>query len=250
MRRKKFLNLILGLILFNQPVICASSHAPQYSKKIHQEDRIVDLEDQVRELRGQIEELKHQLKSTSVKESEISNHHSQSSSLTFDPEINNKQVINKTTASETSAAKLYEEAQDNLSQQAYPEAERALKQLIEQYPQDPLTINAHYWLGETYYINKDYSRAAIAFAEVYKSYRTLKKEDASESKLTLKGSFSKVPDALIKLTLSLKAMGKNAQACTVLEQLHSEFPQLPVNIKKKVETVEQELPQCKKDDKK
>ena len=228
----------------------AASTSLDRPKKIHQDDRILDLEDQVRELRGQIEELHHQLQSIPSNTLENSHPKSHEADLNSDHKTSDKSDVETPKFQETSAAKQYEEAQDYLSQQAYPEAERVLKQLIDKYPQDPLVINAYYWLGESYYIQKEYPRAAIAFADVYKTYRTFKKEEASDNKSFLKGSFAKVPEALIKLTLTLKAMGKTSQACTALAQLHTEFPQLPVNIQKKAETVEKDLPQCMKDDKK
>ncbi|MGI4852220.1 MAG: tetratricopeptide repeat protein [Janthinobacterium lividum] len=283
MYQKKFLSLFLSFFILNQPVIGSdddfNTDPPVYPddspavtmpledsdrafvrdepvtslerpKKIHSDDRILDLEDQVRELRGQIEELHHQLKSTQEKAVETSSPQSHKPESNADHKTNNKEETQALKSEQTTAEEQYEQAQDYLSQQAYPEAERTLKQLIDKHPQDPLIINAHYWLGESYYIQKNYPRAAIAFSEVYKTYRVFKKDHATDANSTLQGSFAKVPEALIKLTLTLKAMGKTAQACTPLEQLHSEFPQLPANIKKKIEMVEEELPQCKKADQK
>ena len=39
-----------------------------------------------------------------------------------------------------------------------------------QDPKDPRAANAAYWLGETYYVSKDYQNAAAVFARNYKTY--------------------------------------------------------------------------------
>ena len=41
---------------------------------------------------------------------------------------------------------------------------------LEKHPQDDLASNAQYWLGETYYVRKNYQDAAFAFAEGYQRY--------------------------------------------------------------------------------
>ena len=58
-----------------------------------------------------------------------------------------------------------------LGQQDFAAAEQALKAFVEQHPQDDLTGNAQYWLGETYYVRgRSYQNAAFAFAEGYQRY--------------------------------------------------------------------------------
>src|SRR5262249_54094221 len=85
----------------------------------------------------------------------------------------------------------------------YTCAEAALRAFVAQHPNDPLAGNAQYWLGETYYVRKDYRQAAVAFAEGYQKYPTN----------------SKAPDNLLKLGLALAQIGEKADACEALSQL-------------------------------
>ena len=235
------------------PTLNASTSATSSdrSKKIHQDDRILDLEDQVRELREQNKALHQQFeqwRSNMAKPlagSSPSSLASQSNGVT--PDELSSAHTNDT--AQTSAVTLYDKAQSHLLQENYAEAEQVLKQLIQQYPQDLLVINAYYWLGESHFIQKNYKQAALAFAEVYKHYGTLKQHQATTTSSSLTDPFVKVPEALIKLSRTLKAMGQTTQACIPLNQLELEFPQLPANIKKSLEMAKKDLPQRQKDNK-
>jgi tol-pal system protein YbgF len=102
----------------------------------------------------------------------------------------------------------YENAYGLLKDQRYDEAEKAFQAFLDKYPDDNLASNARYWLGETFYVRKDYERAARIFAEVYQKYP--------------KGP--KGPDSLLKLGMSLAAMGKKSDACLTYSQLTREYP--------------------------
>ncbi len=96
----------------------------------------------------------------------------------------------------------------------YAKAEKALREFIDANPDDALVGNAHYWLGETYYARKNYTQAAVIFAEGYKKYQDGKK----------------APDFLLKLALSLSQIGEAQQACRALSELESVFPDAPTAI--------------------
>ena len=72
----------------------------------------------------------------------------------------------------------------------------------------PLAGNAQYWLGETYYVRKDYENAATAFALGYQKYP----------------KSAKAADDLLKLGMSLGNLGKKPDACT---RLRAARPRLP-----------------------
>jgi tol-pal system protein YbgF len=92
--------------------------------------------------------------------------------------------------------------------QNFPEAERALRAFIAAYPTDGLTPNAYYWLGETYYVRKDYQQAAFTFAEAFQKYPKAQK----------------APDSLFKLGLSLSQLNQTKEACTAYGRLLDNFP--------------------------
>ncbi len=101
----------------------------------------------------------------------------------------------------------------------YDEAEAAFKEFLAANPDDPLADNAHYWLGETYYVRGDYARAAEAFLEGYQGNK----------------AGPKAPDTLLKLGMSLAALGKNKEACATYGELKKTLPDAPATIKGKAD---------------
>ena len=61
----------------------------------------------------------------------------------------------------------YNAAFSLLRQARYEDAEQALRGFVQQHPRDSLAPAAQYWLGETFYVRKDYTNAAAAFADGY-----------------------------------------------------------------------------------
>lgn len=102
----------------------------------------------------------------------------------------------------------YQYARSLLAKADYPAAEKTLKAFIDSYPDNDLTENAEYWLGETYYVRSDYTNAAVTYADGYKKFS--------------KGS--KAPDNLLKLGLSLANLGEKEQACKAFAELEKKFP--------------------------
>ena len=99
-----------------------------------------------------------------------------------------------------SAQEQYNYAFGLLRQANYPAAQQALRSFVQRFPNDALAGNAQYWLGETFYVSKDYANAATAFAEGYQKYP--------------KGP--KAADNLLKLAMSLGNLGQKQDACRAL----------------------------------
>lgn len=106
-----------------------------------------------------------------------------------------------------------------LNQNQYEEAAKNFDQFTKKYPNDPLVGNAYYWQGETYYIRKDYEKAAALFQ---KGYEVMPKGP-------------KAPDNLLKLGMSLAALKKKEEACVVLEQVKDKYRTDAANVAKKAE---------------
>ena len=90
---------------------------------------------------------------------------------------------------------------------SYAQAEIGLTDFLTRFPDHTLAPNAKYWLGETYYVRKDYPQAIRVFADAYKQ--------------APKGP--KGPDNLLKLGLSLAGAGNTKDACIALNQLQTEY---------------------------
>jgi tol-pal system protein YbgF len=109
----------------------------------------------------------------------------------------------------------YNAAFSLLRQARYEDAEQALRGFVQHYPKDNLAPAAQYWLGETFYVRKDYPNAAAAFAEGYEKY--------SKS--------SKGPDFLLKLGMSLANAGQKDNACRAYQRLDRDYPQAASEIR-------------------
>jgi tol-pal system protein YbgF len=101
----------------------------------------------------------------------------------------------------------------------YANAEVALSTFIKSHPDNSLTSNAHYWLGETYYVRGKYSDAAAAFAEGYQKFP----------------KSSKAADNLLKLGMSLGQLNQKKEACLSFAELGKNFPDASAAIKRRAD---------------
>ncbi|KAB2834463.1 MAG: tol-pal system protein YbgF, partial [Caedimonadaceae bacterium] len=108
----------------------------------------------------------------------------------------------------SSSKDAYEKARNLLEQGDYKAAEHAFSSFVISYPKDEQVGAAQYCYGVTFFARGDYEKAATAFAKGYKNYP----------------KSPKAPDMLLKLAKSLGELDRNADACTALEQLSSEYP--------------------------
>jgi tol-pal system protein YbgF len=85
----------------------------------------------------------------------------------------------------------------------YAGAELAFREFGQLHSSDPLAGNAGYWLGETYYVRQDFVQAADAFIGVVTSYPDSPKR----------------PHSMLKLGMSLLALGQKQEGCATLGEL-------------------------------
>lgn len=112
-----------------------------------------------------------------------------------------------------------------IKDQNFAEAERVLRAFIDAYPKNSLAPNAHYWLGRTYYVRKDYQKAAFTFAEGFQKYPRSRK----------------APDNLLNLGMSLARLEKKKEACTALKRLLRNYPKAGSNVKRRVSREQRRL---------
>jgi tol-pal system protein YbgF len=104
---------------------------------------------------------------------------------------------------------LYGRAFDALKAANYPEAISGMSGFVTQFPTHPLADNAQYWLGQTYYVTRDYAKAIDAFTAL-----------GSRSP-----DSSKAPDALLKKGLSELSLGRNDAARASFNEVLRRYPQ-------------------------
>jgi tol-pal system protein YbgF len=100
----------------------------------------------------------------------------------------------------------------------YTAAEKAFKDFIKEYPKDVFGASAHYWLGESQLLLTQPKKAAVTFMNGYKKFPKSKK----------------CPDNLLGLAKALEKMGDKTKACTTLEKIKNDYPDLSAELKKSV----------------
>lgn len=130
--------------------------------------------------------------------------------------INEQKVLSNAQLAQLSKnpSELYSYAYAMLIRENFIEAEKFFKAFIGEHPNDPLASNAYYWLGETYYVQKNFQSAAVSFARGFQKFP--------------KGN--KALDQLFKLALTFLNLGKNEDACATFSKLEAEFPEAPKRI--------------------
>jgi tol-pal system protein YbgF len=109
------------------------------------------------------------------------------------------------------AKKLYDTAYQDLVRGQSELAREGFQEFLRKYPQSSLADNAQYWIGESYYAQKNYTRAAAEFSEVPTKYP----------------SSDKVAAAMLKRAYALLAINRTADGKALLEQVIKQFPAAP-----------------------
>lgn len=90
----------------------------------------------------------------------------------------------------------------------FAEAADAFVAFLKAYPQHEYAGNAQYWIGESYYSLRDYTKALEAFTHVTTDYPI----------------GNKTPDALLKIGFTLLSQGETAKARATLNEVVEKFP--------------------------
>ncbi|HEX8164761.1 MAG TPA: tol-pal system protein YbgF [Beijerinckiaceae bacterium] len=121
----------------------------------------------------------------------------------------------------------YDAAYAYILQRQYEQAEMGLRQFIQSHPRDRLVPDAVYWLGETYLQRNRPREAAEQFLKVSTEHARA----------------AKAPDAMLKLGISLNALGAREQACATFAELGRKYPEASGSVRQGVER-EQKRARC------
>ncbi len=125
-----------------------------------------------------------------------------------------KQTISKQTAKKAGAGKekkakdLYMEAYKAYKENRPGEARKNFQALLREYPKSEYSDNARFWIGESYYTEKNYEEAILAYEELFK------KNPGSNKK----------PGAMLKQGLAFYELKDKETGKLILEQLIEKFP--------------------------
>jgi len=106
------------------------------------------------------------------------------------------------------AKQAYRKAYNKLQAGHFDAAITAFTQFLQQYPRTTLSANAYYWLGEAYYVKRDFNAALESFRQVVEHFP----------------SSLKVPDALLKMGFVAYEQGRWRKARSLLEDVIRRFP--------------------------
>jgi tol-pal system protein YbgF len=109
----------------------------------------------------------------------------------------------------------YESAYAAYTQRQYEQAEMGFRRFLQSNPRDRMVPEASYWLGESYLQRGRHREAAEQFLNVSADYP----------------NSAKAPDALLKLGVSLNAIGARDRACAVFGELDRKYPQASAGVR-------------------
>lgn len=181
-----------------------------------EENRLTIAEKQIQNLLGRIEVLEHIT-------SQLQKQQAQSNDASSQPAIVAPITSISTTSTEAPAMSDSSEKQDydaaliSLKNNQLEEAEVKFSHFISTYPKSNKLSNAYFWYGETFFKRNNFETAALNYLKGYKKFPKSEKS----------------ADSLLKLALSLGAMKKNKEACSMLAKLDSEFKNRPAASKKR-----------------
>ena len=107
----------------------------------------------------------------------------------------------------------YDAAFGALKDGRYAESARLFQTFIAQYPNDELTPNAYYWLGESYYVTQNYPVSLDTFHKLLAQFP----------------NSQKAPDALLKVGYCQYEMKQWDQAQATLNQVLQQYPNSTVS---------------------
>ncbi|MBI4654836.1 MAG: tol-pal system protein YbgF [Nitrospirae bacterium] len=110
--------------------------------------------------------------------------------------------------SEREVKDVYMEAYETHKSGKFSEAREKFLSLLKNYPENEYSDNARFWIGESYYIEKNYEDAIIAYEELLKKNREGKKASA----------------AMLKQGLAFYELKDEKTGKIILEKLINKFP--------------------------
>jgi tol-pal system protein YbgF len=182
------------------------------------EERGKSFEERNRGQEGKIKELEDQLKGLEGKVSAVASKQIEQEKL-----IPTKEIPAELKGISTGMGDLYKEAYETLHRGDLEGARRKFEGFLKQYSNTELSDNAQFWIGETYYLKKDYERAILEYEKAIVKYP----------------EGDKIPAALFKQALAFLELGDKTNARNLLRRVIEKYPHSDQAelAKKKLETI-------------
>ena len=193
-----------------------------------------ELESQLADAQGQIEELNYQLKQLKAENEALKSQALNAKATETNQEttaqgqddtitltnangtagatISKSKVVTRKTEPKVTddAQKLYQSSYDKLMKNDFENAAKGFNTFISKYPDNTLTPNAWYWLGQIQFKQNKYQEARLSFMNTAKVTNSAKR-----------------PDALYKLGMTSIAIGDKDKAKRYFDLLIKTYPNTP-----------------------
>lgn len=107
------------------------------------------------------------------------------------------------------ATETYLRAFSDYASGRYPQAIAGFEEFLRSFPDNEYASNAQFWIGECYYAQQDYERAALEFMKMANRYP----------------QSTRTPDALFKTASAYRKLGRGDEARQLMNLLRERYPQ-------------------------
>ena len=182
------------------------------------EGRLKNLEERRRNQEEKIKELEDRLKAPEPKTPDPG-------AKPMEPEksASTKEIPAELKGSSTGMGNLYRDAYETFHKGDLDGARRKFEAFLKQYPNTELSDNAQFWIGETYYLRKDYEKAILEYEKAIVKYP----------------EGDKIPAAILKQALSFLELQDKTNARNLFRRVIEKYPRSDQAeiAKKKLETI-------------
>ena len=109
----------------------------------------------------------------------------------------------------TGMGDLYKDAYESYHKGDLEGARKKFEAFLKQYPNTDLSDNAQFWIGETYFLKRDYERAILEYEKAIVKYP----------------EGDKIPAALFKQAVAFLELGDRTNARNLLKRVIEKYPQ-------------------------
>lgn len=114
-----------------------------------------------------------------------------------------------------SSKDMFDAGRGALDRAEYAQAETSFKDFIKAHPKDKLVPEATYGLGESYFARQKHTEAAEQYLNLTTKY----------------GKSMRAPEGMLKLGMSLRALGSIQEACATLNEVLRRYPNANAGVK-------------------
>jgi len=173
---------------------------PYEERSKAQEDRSKVLEERVKGLEARLKGLETKIGELTAKQMQMEAERS--------APMKEKEFIPETRGISTAVGDLYRDAYETFQKGNLEEARRRFEAFLKQYPNTELSDNAQFWIGEIYYLKKDFEKAILEYEKAVTKYP----------------EGDKVPAALFKQALSFSELGDKTNTRSLLRKVIERYP--------------------------